>query len=70
MTQPTKVDVDRDLAVLKHRAGTPARAKAEQQPTVQRPPRRPDAMPGSVAAGGPQRRTEGRTGPTARVEYR
>ena len=70
MTRPTAIDVDRDLAVLKHRAGTPARAKAEQQPTAQRPPRRPDAMPGSVAAGGPQRRTEGRTGPMARTEYR
>lgn len=69
MTRPT-IDVDRDLAVLKHRAGTPARAKAEQHTTVQKPVRPAGVIPGSVADGGPQRRTEGRTAPVGRVEYR
>ena len=67
MTRP--IDVDRDLQILKTRPGTPERMKAEQAPTKPRK-RSGAAMPGSAAAGGPQRRTEGRTGPFAHAERR
>jgi len=67
MTRP--IDVDRDLQILKTLPGTQERVKAVEAPTKARK-RSGAAMPGSVAAGGPQRRTEGRTGPFARAECR